>query len=172
MGIIGFGASFQILSNNNDPSIEGAQFLSSFSHSIIYSYRMSLGDFSLDAFDVSEDVILIWSLFVICSIFTTVILLNMLIAIMGESFNKVNEEAEQQRVREHLQLIVENDFLIDRKKFFGKVKFLIEIKDDIDDHDNDEISKKLNKFEEFLKDRDDQSKKEQADMRNMMKHES
>jgi hypothetical protein len=55
---------------------------------------MSLGDFSLDAFDISEDVILIWGLFVICSIFTTVILLNMLIAIMGESFNKVNEEAE------------------------------------------------------------------------------
>jgi len=115
---------------------------------------MSLGDFSLDAFDISQDVILIWSLFVICSIFTTVILLNMLIAIMGESFSKVNEEAEQQRVREHLQLIVENDFLIDRKKLFSNVKFLIEIKDDVDDHENDEISKKLKKFEEFLKDRD------------------
>ena len=61
--------------------------------------------------------------------FTTIVLLNMLVAIMGESFNRVNEQSENQRVREHLQLIVENDFLINRKELYGKVKYLIEIRD-------------------------------------------
>ena len=46
--------------------------------------------------------------------FTAIILLNMLVAIMGDSFNRVNEQSENQRVREHLQMIVENDFLINR----------------------------------------------------------
>ena len=57
--------------------------------------------------------------------FTAIILLNMLVAIMGDSFNRVNEQSENQRVREHLQMIVENDFLIDRWKCFGNVKYLI-----------------------------------------------
>ncbi len=73
--------------------------------------------------------------------FTAIILLNMLVAIMGESFNRVNETSESQRVREHLQLIVENDFLIDRKKMFKDVKYLIEIKDDVQDDQSDSVLK-------------------------------
>ena len=62
---------------------------------------------------------------------TAIILLNMLVAIMGEAFNRVNENSDSQRVREHLQLIVENDFLLsNRKQFFKDVKYLIEVKDD------------------------------------------
>jgi hypothetical protein len=94
LGIVGFGVSFQILSNNNDPEVEDAQFISGFWHAAIYSYRLSLGDFGLDSFDKSTDVVLIWAFFVICSLFSAVILLNMLVAIMGESFNRVNETSE------------------------------------------------------------------------------
>lgn len=63
----------------------------------------------------------------------------MLVAIMGESFNRVMETSESQNLRDHLQLIVENDFLIDRKKEFGHVKFLIEVKDDVEEDDDKDI---------------------------------
>ncbi len=94
LGIIGFGISFQILSNNNDPDLEGAKFISGFWNSMIYSYRLSLGDFGLDAFDNSRDLVLIWAFFVVCSLFTAIILLNMLVAIMGDSFNRVMETSD------------------------------------------------------------------------------
>jgi len=155
LGIMGFGATFMILSNNNDKDSE-TQFISSIGGAFIYSYLLSLGEFNLDSFDKSEDVWLIWLLFVICSMFTTIVLLNMLVAIMGESFSRVNEQSENQRVREHLQLIVENDFLIDRSKFFGDVKFLIEIKDDFEDSSQDIVTENLLKFKEFLLERDEQ----------------
>ena len=45
LGIVGFGSSFQILSNNNDHNDPDARFLNSFSGSLIYAYRLSLGDF-------------------------------------------------------------------------------------------------------------------------------
>lgn len=67
----------------------------------------------------------------------------MLVAIMGESFNRVNEQSENQRVREHLQLIVENDFLIERKKIFNDVKYLIEIKDDAEEVEQDKVLGKI-----------------------------
>ncbi len=72
--------------------------------------------------------------------FTTIILLNMLVAIMSESFSRVSEQSESQRIREYLQLIVENDFLIDRKQLYKDVKYLIEIRDDIEDKSQDHIA--------------------------------
>ncbi|CDW78432.1 wd-40 repeat protein [Stylonychia lemnae] len=150
LGIIGFGTSFLILSNNNSKETQGAVFLQSFQESFIFSYRMALGDFQLDGFPQATDQFLIYSLFVICSLFSAVILLNMLVAIMGESFNRVNESSENQIVREHLQLIVENDFLFDRKKEFSNVKYLIEIKDDIEEDDKDVIHQKIDQIKSLI----------------------
>ena len=91
VGVVGFGASFFILSNNNQANAEPNTFINSFSMSFIYSYRLSLGDFDTDAFGDSYNQITLWVLFIICSMFTAIIMLNMLVAIMGESFNRVNE---------------------------------------------------------------------------------
>lgn len=80
---------------------------------------------------------------------TTIILLNMLVAIMGESFNRVNENSENQRVREHLQLIVENDFLLsNRKTFFKDVKYLIEVKDETQITNQDPLANLIETIDE------------------------
>ena len=100
VGIIGFGVSFYALSNNNDNVDD--RFINGIFDSFLYSYKLVLGEFDLDKFEKSTNKILLWVLFIICSLFTMIILLNMLIAIMGDSFNRVNEESENQRVREHL----------------------------------------------------------------------
>ena len=70
--------------------------------SFIYSYRLSLGDFDTDPFSTSNNLTLLWNLFIISSLFTAIVQLNMLVAIMGEAFNRVNAESENQRIREHL----------------------------------------------------------------------
>ena len=109
-----------------------------------------LGEFNTDKFNDSTDPLLLWILFVACSLFTTIMLLNMLIAIMGESFNRVNEQSKSQRVREHLQLIVENIYLKDPKKLMGKVKYLICVRDDKEEKEMDEVTQALKSLKKSI----------------------
>lgn len=55
---------------------------------------------------------MLWILFILATMFTLIILLNMLVAIMSDSFNRVNDNQESEKLREHLQLIMENNFLL------------------------------------------------------------
>jgi hypothetical protein len=61
---------------------------------LIYSFRTGLGDFNTDAFDGVPYAPLIWIVFLACAILLQIILLNLLIAIMGNTFGVVTEIAE------------------------------------------------------------------------------
>ena len=59
---------------------------------IIYTYRLAMGDFSLDSLDSFEDGFekyFMWIVFLISSLFLVIVLLNLLIAIMGMTFSDV-----------------------------------------------------------------------------------
>ena len=59
---------------------------------MIYTYRQVLGDFQLDNIgDVA--VPLVWTLFLLCTVFNMIVMLNLLIAIISESFARVNANA-------------------------------------------------------------------------------
>jgi len=80
------------------------------------------------------------------TLFSLIILLNMLVAIMGDSYNRVNEQAENQKYREHLQLCMENTYLIkDKSEAFKDVKYLIAIEQDKDNMRKNEVAKKMMK---------------------------
>ena len=72
-------------------------------------------------------------------------------------------------VREHLQLIVENDFLIDRRKHFGDVKYLVEIQDDIEDDLIDKVAQHLNSLESKIDERDHKSDQDMRELKEMIK---
>ena len=57
-------------------------------------------------------------------------MLNLLIAIMGDTFDKVTELGEQSKLKEIAQMIYENEFLIDRAKEFSNTKYIIVAKID------------------------------------------
>ena len=82
-----FGHCFYILSLNN--LIED-QFTISFIDSVFYSYRMALGDFDTTKFG-SVDVYIVWTVFLIATIFLQIVMLNLLIAIISDTFAKVQE---------------------------------------------------------------------------------
>lgn len=83
--IAAFGDSFLRLSLGNT---EDAQFTTGFWDSLIYTYRMILGDFDTGAFgDVAAPLVMI--LFLLCTIFNMIVMLNLLIAIISDSYAKV-----------------------------------------------------------------------------------
>ena len=85
--LIAFGDSMRAISTSNpeeDQFIRGSYF-----EAIAYIYRMILGDFSTDEFG-SIAVTYVWILFILCTVINMIIMLNLLIAIISESFARIN----------------------------------------------------------------------------------
>lgn len=61
----------------------------------VYSFRLSVGDNDTDAYDYSIQPTTIWILFVITGILTNIVMLNLLISIISESFNRINEKSKE-----------------------------------------------------------------------------
>lgn len=82
---VAFGdAVFYINDANETPFYDGH-----FWGGVAYVYRMVLGDFDTTEFgDVA--VPLMWALFIFVTVFNMIIMLNLLIAIISESFEAVN----------------------------------------------------------------------------------
>jgi len=110
---IAFGDSFRQISSSNsgDGDFIGGTILTA----IAYVYRMVLGDFDTNAFG-SVAVGYVWILFFLCTLFNMIIMLNLLIAIISESFAEVNSVAEQASLREKADIIAENTYLIPNDK--------------------------------------------------------
>jgi len=83
--ILAFSDTLLTISNGNE---EHEKFITSFFDSIIYVYRIILGDFNVNEFG-EVAVPLCYLLFILCTIFNTIVMLNLLIAIIGETFSIV-----------------------------------------------------------------------------------
>jgi hypothetical protein len=97
----------------------------------IYTYRMAQGDFILDEFDTFAtnglyvEYYLIWFIFILGSLFLVIVLMNLLIAIMGDTFSRVLEQVQNLDVREKVMLISENESLFDSIEKFKHSQYLI-----------------------------------------------
>lgn len=102
---ISFGDALRSISlSNNDVKDEDGnskyQFIgSSYLDAIIYVYRMSLGDFDTEVFG-NVAVPYVWILFILCTVFNMIIMLNLLIAIISESFARINAVSSQNSYQE------------------------------------------------------------------------
>ena len=127
--ILGFANGFYVLAKNQlaaiktedgDPEIPYMTYM----QSILYVYTTSTGEFNTDPFSKGEDMNLLWAFFVITTFLLSIVMLNMLIAIMGSSYSKVSEVAVASMLKERMLLIMENYFLV-RSGAFRKAKYLI-----------------------------------------------
>ena len=91
---VAFGDAMRSISTSNedvpDESGNSSQFVGSYVDSITYTYRMVLGDFDTSNFG-NVALPYVWILFVLCTVFNMIIMLNLLVAIISESFARINE---------------------------------------------------------------------------------
>jgi hypothetical protein len=90
---IAFGDAIHCINSSN--AVEEDRFTGEgWLDSIFWIYRMALGDIMLDNIgNVSRSYVYI--LFILCTVFNMIIMLNLLIAIISESFGKINAISEQ-----------------------------------------------------------------------------
>lgn len=127
IAISGFGNCFMILARNYDPKemFTGNNYLRSF----LYSYNQAMGNFDTDAY-LEEDKYYLYAIWLLNTMVTLIIFLNLLIAIMGDTFDRVQETTENNMLKELANIMVENEMLINRSAIFGDAKYIIVIQEE------------------------------------------
>ena len=83
---------------------------------VLYTFGMMLGGFDITFFDTLGDFrILGQVLFILYALFQMILLLNLLIALMGDSYEKVQEKANTEALRERAGLLVEIELVMGQK---------------------------------------------------------
>ena len=161
MAIIAFANTFFILGRNSDGSnFAGDTVFLAF----IFSYKMGLGDFDTDGFG-TDDEILIWILWFLNTLSIAIIMLNLVIAIMGDIFGRVQETRKATMLQEFTSIMRENDFLFDRNSIFKKVKYIVIIDPEKAEGANQsDWEGRVNQLKRFL---DESSKKHIVDLNKM-----
>lgn len=96
---------------------------------ILYSWAEIIGDFNFTQgfSSLKRDFSIIWCLFMFHTLFSLFIMLNLLVAMMGDTFNKVKECEENNVWKEICGMMVENELLMNRKTAFKNAKYIIVI---------------------------------------------
>jgi hypothetical protein len=81
---------------------------------------------------------------------TLILFLNLLIAIMGDTFDRVQETTENNMLKELANIMVENEQLLDRKKVFGDAKYIIIIQSERAEESNVSWEGKLQHLKKYM----------------------
>jgi hypothetical protein len=104
---IAFGEAIQSVSETRgDKSFTGH------AGGIGYVYTMVLGGFDVGDFDDDSSVTLLWIFFILCTVLCMIIMMNLLIAIISDSFAAITAVASQANYRERAKIISENLYLV------------------------------------------------------------
>mmetsp|Transcript_42028 Transcript_42028/g.48719 ORF Transcript_42028/g.48719 Transcript_42028/m.48719 type:complete len:229 (+) Transcript_42028:247-933(+) len=147
LAVAGFGNCFLILARNNSENIFTGN---TYWRAFIYSYRAALGDFSVDSFD-GKDKHLLFTIWMLNTVILLIILLNMIVAVMGDTFDKVKETEMNNTLKELTSIMVENDLLISKRNEFGNAKYIIVIQEEKAEEESDVMwDGKLQRLRKYL----------------------
>ena len=108
---------------------------------MINQYLLSLGEFSSDGFNNHSQWYLCWIFFILATFFTQITMLNMLIAIMGNTFEMVIEKKAIHAMNTKLQIMSDYSNVIslfdrDTDHFLFIVKPVIDGDEENEDEDS------------------------------------
>lgn len=85
--------------------------------SFIVAFRMSIGDFSTDAFAKNENQrLLTWGIWMVLMLFGNVIFMNFIIAVVSESYENCMSKMIAQTYRVKIDLIVERESIMTQRE--------------------------------------------------------
>ncbi|OMJ79096.1 hypothetical protein SteCoe_20955 [Stentor coeruleus] len=90
-----------------------------FSYYVSQAYLLNLGDFSVDGYGAFE-----WLIFFFASVINPLIMLNLLISIMGDTYSRVKTEQEIADMKELTEMVIEGEYLLFCRRSQGKKTYL------------------------------------------------
>lgn len=143
--VFAFGQCFFILAQNhyviddNSTLFTGTNFM----HSLIYSYQTGLGSFSTSTYNTDFAGQFEWFVFFLDTILIQIILLNLIIGLMGDTYEAVAELGEMTKFKELCSMISENEFVLNRNKVFQKSRYIVIARLEKATKEEEEIGKHL-----------------------------
>jgi len=89
VALMAFGNGFYILDGSGKDVIEVRTMGRDFWQTFAFTYQAGLGEFKTDNYADSNHEVIVWIIFVLCTLFIQILFLNMLIAIIADTFDKV-----------------------------------------------------------------------------------
>ena len=110
VSMIAFTESTYSLSNNNT---SGAHVFDGFFDAFHYTFFNAMGEFNIEGF---ENNTVAWILFFFCALFNLIIMLNLLIAIISDTYSKVASTQEEFALKEKAGVVSDlRDFAFFRR---------------------------------------------------------
>ena len=92
---------------------------------IAWTWRNGVGDFRPEDFSANRFLHLCEVIWLLCTFFVMILFMNLLIAVLSDSFKNIQETLENNLLKEMAIMMSENEILINRKKVFKDMKYLI-----------------------------------------------
>ena len=117
-----------------------------FSEYMQNAYLLNLGNFSTDNYEAFE-----WMIFFFASVINPLIMLNLLISIMGDTFGRVKEEQAIADMKELTEMVVEGEYILFCKRGNPQKSFLQICKEEELTNVELDIDSKLTKLKEKIR---------------------
>lgn len=127
-------------SNREENSIEGVYddaLNNTIMSSLLNSYLTGLGEFQYDNYSEDHEYFT-WGAFILATFVIQLIFMNMLIAIMGETFSRISETQDQATMREVASMISSYFYLLDIKEIYKHERYILWLTFDKPEDDEDE----------------------------------
>ena len=103
--------------------IDGPYGMDSIQMSLFANFLLLLGDFDAEEFSASSSYGLTLALFVVFMFFINIVMLNLLIAIMGDIFDRIQENAKAEFIFARAQIIIELELTLSKAQKENKEWF-------------------------------------------------
>ena len=131
--LLTFGNAILILSQGRDDALYKDYFSNSYLNVILNQYELSLGEFDTEnrfrtASEGGDSIA--WITFIGATMITQIMFLNMLIAIMGDTFERVTESREQSALVEKIRILSDYVYVVpyETEKNGTMNKFLFQLR--------------------------------------------
>jgi hypothetical protein len=132
---LGFSLVLMVQSDDND-----------FFEQLKNAFMVNLGDFNTANYDSVS-----WMIFIVMAVLNLIILLNMLISIIGESFGKVREQSEVADFLQIAAMVLETELVMGKRKGEYKKLFLQICEQESNDEISDPLAHDIKTIKRLLK---------------------
>lgn len=110
--------------NGIDAPIDEPVFGFAWLDAFVRQYLVGLGEFGMDNFG-EQDGTLVWIMFLLATLVTQLLFMNLLIAIMGDTFARVQEMKLESATKERVAMISDFMWVLDVEKEFAGMKYVL-----------------------------------------------
>ena len=113
--LLTFANALLILNEGRDDQLYMDFFNLDIANAVMNQYLLSLGEFDVENYNLEGNDYIVWLVFISTTFITQITFLNMLIAIMGDTFDRASEVKEQSALKEKIDILADYVVVVGRE---------------------------------------------------------